>query len=128
MGESVSPQIAQKLQSFDSPTISNAIEGLNLRDRIEGYASMELRCMFPDLKPMVGHAVTCTADSTSPGRRDSNALIALFEAIKAMPKPVIVVAQNCGPDRLRSCFTGDMAATAYQRLGAVGIVTDGGIR
>jgi 4-hydroxy-4-methyl-2-oxoglutarate aldolase len=128
MREPLSRQLIQQLQSFDSPTISNAIEALSIRNRIEGYASMELRCLFPELSPMVGHAVTCTADSTSPSRKAANQLNELFDAIIAMPKPVVVVVKNCGPDRLRSCFTGDMVSVAYQKLGAAGVATDGGIR
>jgi len=123
-----SPSLIQQLKCFDSPTISNSVEALNIRDRTEGYASMDVRCLFPELKPMVGHAVTCKADSTSLGLRRSNGLSELFDAIVAMPKPVVIVIQNCGPDRLRSCFVGDMVALAYQKLGAVGVATDGGIR
>jgi regulator of RNase E activity RraA len=52
----------------------------------------------------------------------------LYEAIAESPKPVIVVCQNVGPDRVRSNLFGDVMATTFQRLGAVGAVTDGGIR
>ena len=120
MSELLSPSLIQRLRSFDSPTISNAIEALNIRDRTEGYASMELRCLFPELSPMVGRAVTCKADSTSPGLRRSNGLREKVDAIVAMPKPVVVVIQNCGPDRLRSCFAGDMASVVYEDLGRSG--------
>jgi regulator of RNase E activity RraA len=89
---------------------------------------MELRCLFPELKPMVGYAVTCTADSTSAVQANPDRFRDLFDAIEAMPKPAVVVIQNCGPDRLRSCFIGDMMSVRCQKLGAVGVVTDGGIR
>ncbi len=121
-------ELLKRLRSFDSPTISNAIEALNLRNRTDGYASMEVRCLFPELRPMVGHSVTCTADSTSRTRIVGNKLNDVFDAIVAMQKPVVVVVQNCGPDRLRSCFTGDVISVAFQKLGAVGVVTDGGVR
>jgi regulator of RNase E activity RraA len=128
MIEKASQQLLDQLRNFDSPTVSNAIELLAIRDRTQGYASMELRCLVPELKPMVGYAVTCTADATSSGKPQTNRLNYLFDAIAAMPKPVVVVVQNCGPDKPRSCFVGDMAAMFFHRLGAIGAVTDGGIR
>ena len=125
----VSEETIRRLRGFDSPTISNAIELLDIRDRTEGYASMELRCMIPDLEPMVGYAVTCSADSSSPGREPKpNKLGDLLDAIRNAPKPVVVVVQKCGPDGLRDCFTGDMISVVYKNLGAAGVVTDAGIR
>jgi 4-hydroxy-4-methyl-2-oxoglutarate aldolase len=124
----VPEQLLDRLRDFDSPNISNAIELLAVRDRTEGFASLELRCLFPELKPMVGYAVTCTADSTSPGEPRPSQLNHLLDAIAAQQNPVVVVVQNCGPDRLRTCYIGDMAALFFDRLGAVGAVTDGGIR
>lgn len=128
MTNSISPRTLERLRDFDSPTISNAVELLAIRGRTQGYASMELRCQFPELKPMVGYAVTCTADSTTPETPRINRLAELVDMVAAAQKPVVVVIQNCGPDRLRSCFTGDMAAVLFDRLGAVGVVTDGGHR
>jgi regulator of RNase E activity RraA len=121
-------QLLDRLRNFDSPTISNAIELLAVRDRTVGYSSRELRCQFPELKPMVGYAVTCTADSTTPGKPRATRLNDLLDAVAAMHKPSVVVMQNCGPGPERSCFVGDMAAVFFQRLGSVGAVTDGGFR
>ena len=126
--QTVIPKIIETLRGFDSPTISNAIEGLDIRDATEGYASLELRCQFPNLGPMVGYAVTCTADSTTPGEQGQSRLLDVFDAVAAAPKPAVVVIQNVGHDRLRSCFVGDIAAAAYSKLGATGVVTDGGFR
>ncbi len=124
----VSPETIGALKGFDSPTVANAIETFNVRDWTEGYASGELNCHYPELPPMVGYAVTCTADSTTPGPKRQTNLHGVFDAIVASPKPVIVVVQNVGPDVERSCFLGDMVCAACQRLGATGIVTDGGLR
>ena len=54
------------LHAIDTPTISNAVEAFDVRDPTAGYASLELRCMFPDLPPAVGFAITCTVDTTTP--------------------------------------------------------------
>lgn len=60
----LSPDQLEAMRRIDSPTVANAIEAFEVRDPTEGYASLELRCLFPDLPPVVGYVVTCTADST----------------------------------------------------------------
>lgn len=124
----ISPEILEALCQLDSATVSNAIEHFKVRDPVTGYTSMELRCQFPDLKPMVGYAVTARSDTTSPGRSGPMRLEGLLDLVQAAPKPVVVVVQYTGPDRLRSCLAGDMLSAALQKLGAVGIVTDMGNR
>jgi regulator of RNase E activity RraA len=113
-----------ELARFDSPTVSNAIEALGIRDNTDGYASAEIRSAFPDLPPLVGLAVTCTHDSTTGGPTRPTRLFDLLDAIEATGPPVIVVSQYAGSDRIRGCFAGDMAAAMYRQLGAVGVVTD----
>lgn len=131
MTKTISPEVLEKLCSFTGPTISNAIETFNVRARTVGYASMELRCQIPELKPMVGYAVTCTLDTTTPSIPDQgrfDKLGELFDMVLNGPKPVVVVIKYTGSDRLRSCCVGDIATTLFQKLGAVGIVTDCGFR
>lgn len=126
-----SPLSAQQLEALvriDSPTIANAIEAFDVRDATEGYASLELRCMFPDLPATVGYAVTCTADSSSPGKRPASPWQAFYKSVLDAPKPCVVVMKDVGPNRLRGCHAGDVMATLFQRLGAVGLITDGGVR
>jgi 4-hydroxy-4-methyl-2-oxoglutarate aldolase len=118
----------QALQRIDSPTIANAIEAFEVRDPTEGYASLELRCLFPDLATVVGFAVTCTADSISPDKNRPDQSEALYQAIRAAPKPAVVVIKDVGSDRLRGCHAGDVMCTLFQTLGAVALVTDGGVR
>ena len=50
------------------------------------------------------------------------------ESIAASPKPAVVVIQDDGRDRVHSCHAGEMMATTMKRVGAVGLVTDGGLR
>ena len=128
MNTPLPPKTIDALRSFDSATVSNAIEDHQVRDRSEGYASMHLRCMYPDLKPMVGFAVTCTMDSTSPRHGRPNRLHEFLDMIAAAPQPAVVVIQDVGNDNSRSCFLGDMICGVYAKLGAVGVVTDGGVR
>ena len=128
MTKTISDSTLDALREIDSATISNAIEMFKVRGLTEGYASMELRCRFPELPPLMGYAVTCIADSTSPKPAGPNKLAELFDAVAAAPKPVVVAIQHAGPDRMLSCFAGDVVCSCLQKLGCVGIVTDGGVR
>lgn len=118
-----------RLREFDTPTVCNAIEQLRLRDRTDGFMGYNIRCLFPELGPMVGHAVTATARSTvpgSPGRRSG--FKPLFQLLETSPKPAVLVFKDVGPDPRRSCHFGDMMATMAARFGAIGLVSDGGVR
>ena len=116
------------LKRIDSPTVSNAIEHFKARPRLEGFASWELRCAFPALGTMLGYAATCTADSTTEGRPDREGLLRLWSALEAAPKPAVIVIKDVGPERSRSCHMGEVMATTAKALGAVGCVSDGGLR
>jgi 4-hydroxy-4-methyl-2-oxoglutarate aldolase len=117
----------EALRRIDSPTISNAIETFQVRPRVAGYVGYDIRCIFPDLPPTVGYAVTCTVDSTTEGRQGIG-FSKLYELLEQAPKPALVVMQDVGPDRLHSCHAGEVMSTNMKHLGAVGILTDGGLR
>lgn len=115
------------LRRIDSPTISNAIETFKVRPRVGGYVGYDIRCIFPELPPIVGYAVTCTVDSTTEGRQGIG-FQKLYDLLANAPKPAIVVMQDVGTDRLHSCHAGEIMSTLMKRLGAIGILTDGGLR
>jgi 4-hydroxy-4-methyl-2-oxoglutarate aldolase len=122
-------QLAE-LRSIDSPTIANAIEHFEVRPRVSGYCGAEIRCLIPGLGTMLGYAVTCRGDSTTE-TKDRREHAELYQAIWAMqPLPVVVVIGDDGdPSKINlSCHAGEMMATTMKRLGAIGLVTDGGLR
>lgn len=127
MAVKLSHEQLSALRRIDSPTISNAIETFKVRPRVAGYVGYDIRCIFPDLPPTVGYAVTCTVDSTTEGRQGIG-FNKLYELLASAPKPTIVVMQDVGNDRLHSCHAGEVMSTTMKRLGAVGILTDGGLR
>jgi 4-hydroxy-4-methyl-2-oxoglutarate aldolase len=119
--------ICARLAQFDSATVSNAIETLEVRPMTAGYASMEIGCQFSELPPMVGYAVTCTHRSASESGRKTE-INALLDLVQASPKPAVVVCEFDGTDSLRQCVVGDLFAVALQRLGAIGLVNNAGCR
>lgn len=118
----------EELRAIDSPTVANAIEAFEVRGRVQGYVGSDVRCLIPGLGTMLGYAITCKGDSTTEGRKVERAHQQLYAAIAASPKPAIVVIQDDGRDKVHSCHAGEMMATTMKRCGAVGLVSDGGLR
>jgi 4-hydroxy-4-methyl-2-oxoglutarate aldolase len=130
--EVISAKDIERLQSINSPTICNAIESFKVRDDTDGYATSELKCMRPELKPMVGFTITVSVDSTTPASLEKRKFWEKFDEILNLinisPKPVIAVFKDIGPQRNKCCITGDMLASAFSSIGAVGVVTDSCMR
>src|SRR2546421_9356143 len=126
----LSPEQLDELRAIDSPTIANAIEYFSIRPRVAGYCGSNVRCLTPDAgSSMLGYAVTCKGDSTTEDK-DRREHTELYRAIAAQPVPVVVVIGNDGDPGMvhLSCHAGEMMATTMKRVGAVGLVTDGGLR
>jgi regulator of RNase E activity RraA len=116
------------LRGVDSPTLANAIELFEVRDRTDGFIGGSVRSLFPELPPMVGAALT-VAMSDAPGPVKSKAgYWELWEALAGLPAPSVVVVQDRSGRPSRVAYCGEVMATTARRLGAAGYVTDGSVR
>jgi regulator of RNase E activity RraA len=119
----------EALRRIDSATIANAIETFGVRPLTSGFMGMEIKCLTPEFGVMVGYAVTATVDSQTEGEPfDSQVWWNVLKGIDASPKPAVVVFQDVGPRPSHSCHCGDGMASVMKRLGAAGLVTNGGVR
>jgi regulator of RNase E activity RraA len=116
------------LQGVDSPTIANAIEPFKVRDRTEGFIGGEVRCLFPEMAPMVGTALTVTMTNTPEPVAGRERWWRMYEALAEIPAPSVLVVQDVSGAPSRCAYAGEVMATLAKRLGAVGMVTDGGLR
>src|SRR5260370_26792699 len=92
------PPYIEYLRTVDTPTLSNAIERLQVRRDNEGFTPLGVRCLFPEFGRMVGHAVTAHVETCSPGRMDHGKFMDLFQAVDASPKPPVVAVHEVGPN------------------------------
>jgi 4-hydroxy-4-methyl-2-oxoglutarate aldolase len=126
------PPISEKdvafLRSVDSPTMSNAIEPFKVRDRTEGFIGGEVRSLFPEMPPMVGAALTVTMTNTPGAVAGRENYWRMYEALSQMPAPSVLVVQDVSGAPSRCALAGEVMTTMAMRLGAVGMVTDGGLR
>ena len=122
--------IIDQLRGIDTPTLSNAIEKLEVRNRISGFADRRLKCLFPELGVMCGVAVTAQVETIAPdikGGLDQE-FVALCRALEACEGPGIVVFQEISGHPEFSAHCGDVLATIFQRLGGIGLVSDCSVR
>lgn len=120
----------EALRRFDTCTVSNAIEGFEVRLRNTGFADARIRCMFEDFPPMVGYAATAQLRSGEPpiagriyvDRTD------WWNSILRVPAPRIAVLQDLDEPPGVGAFVGDMHAAILRALGCVGYVTNGAVR
>jgi 4-hydroxy-4-methyl-2-oxoglutarate aldolase len=123
----LTPEIVAWLSQVDSPTVANAIETFKVRDRTDGFIGGYVHAMF-DSGVMLGQALTVTIGN-GPGKiRGREGYWAMWEALEQMPKPAVIVMQDVSGEPERYACAGEVMATLAKRLGAVGMVTDGGFR
>ncbi|MDO7883096.1 RraA family protein [Salinibacterium soli] len=116
------------LRSVDSPTIANALERLDLRDRSDGYIGGSVQCAFPELGVMVGTALTVTVDNAVGRTARQEGYWALWEALEQSTGPTVIVMKDASGTPERVAYAGEIMVTLASRLGAIGIVTDGALR
>lgn len=116
------------LRGVDSPTVANAIEPFAVRDRCDGFIGGQIECQFPDLGPMVGRALTVTMSNAPGPVAGREGYWRLWEALDACSGPVVLAVADASGAPHRVAFAGEIMATLAQRLGAVGMVTDGAFR
>jgi len=106
--------------------LSNAIETFAVRSRDEGYMSMDIRCLFPELGPVVGYAATATIRAL--GRPEHADQTALYLHVREVPAPRVVVVQDLDEPPGCGSLWGEVNATIFGALGCAGCVTDGCVR
>jgi 4-hydroxy-4-methyl-2-oxoglutarate aldolase len=125
-----------ELRTIDTPTITNAVAtypghpfclGLYEPWTEHWYTDSSIRCMFPELGPLVGYAVTCVYGLPDPDEADRFTFLDVVDALDAMTKPTVLVIEQRWPPELRAKagLAGEIMTTPMQQVGCVGLVTDG---
>jgi regulator of RNase E activity RraA len=117
------------LRALNTPTVANAIERFNVRARHAGFTGPEIRCLFPEMAPIVGYAATAkivaeqpASGGRTPTRHD------YWDAILRVPAPRIAVVQDLDQPVAIGSFWGEVNANIHRALGCLGTITNGGVR
>jgi regulator of RNase E activity RraA len=125
-----------ELRTIDTPTITNAVAtypghplclGLYEPWTDRWYTDSSIRCVFPELGPRVGYAVTCVYGLPDPDQPDRFTFLDVIDALDAMPKPTVLVIEQRWPPELRTKagLAGEIMTTQMQQVGCVGLISDG---
>ena len=119
MSDYLSMEELETLRRWPTCAVSNAIELFNIRPRNEGFMLPEIKCVFPDLEPMIGYAVTGVISADSPeGRRIQP--FDWWEEILKIPEPRVVVIHDIDDPFRAACLTAQPEDILHRRDGATG--------
>ncbi len=120
----------ESLRQFDTCMVANAVETFNVRLRNTGFTDGKIRCMFPEMSPMVGYAVTARLRSGDPPMTGGNFHDRgdFWKRVLERPAPRVLVLEDMDDPPGRGAFVGDMHAAILRALGCVGYVTNGAVR
>jgi regulator of RNase E activity RraA len=126
----LTPEQFEAIRRLDTCAVSNAIETFDVRLRNEGFADGTVRCMFPQLPPMLGYAVTAKIRCSGPPTEGHAYLDRTdwWEHILSVPAPRVVVIQDLDKKPGRGAFIGEVHANILTALECVGVVTNGAVR
>jgi len=130
LGPQLSAAELDAIRQFDTCAISNAIEEFGVRLRNEGYTRPGLRCLFPEVAPMLGYAVTARVKTSNPpptGPRYYDRTD-WWDLMLARPAPHVAVIQDIDEARGIGASVGEVHASILRALGCAGVVTNGSVR
>jgi regulator of RNase E activity RraA len=135
MAESTAQELLRELEQFDTPSITNVVAtypsnplclGLYNPWSEQWYTDASIRCMYPELGPRAGYAVTCVYSVPDPNYNRLT-FMDVIDALDASPKPAILVFEQKFPPELaaKAGLAGEVMTTAMQAVGCVGAISNG---
>lgn len=122
--------VLDAFRHLDTCKVANAIETFDVRLRNEGFADATIRAMFPQLPPVIGHAVTARIRTWAPppvghGYPDRTDW---WTDILTVPAPRIVVVEDADQKPGTGAFVGEVHANILRALDCVAYATNGAVR
>jgi 4-hydroxy-4-methyl-2-oxoglutarate aldolase len=120
----------ESLRRLDACTLANAIETFHERLRNEGFMGHNVRCLFPQLQPMIGYAATIKIRGSSPPTTGNlyTDRTDWWDYIASLPAPRIVVVQDGSARTGLGSLVGAVHMNILRALHCSGMVTNGSVR
>ena len=119
-------ELCSRLVEYDTPSLCNALERLNLRPRNVGFTDSSISNVSQTGR-VAGIAVTARLESRDQGD-NSVPMSTLYAAVAATEGPAIVVVQDDDQPPGCGALLGEVVGTLLKTIGCVGFVTNGCIR
>jgi len=128
-------EMLRELEKFDTPSITNVVAtypsnplclGLYNPWSENWYTDSSIRCMYPELGPRAGYAVTCVYSVPDPNFQRLT-FMDVIDALDASPKPAVLVFEQKFPPELaaKAGLAGEVMTTAMQAVGCIGAISNG---
>jgi len=125
----ITRELLEGLRDFETALLANTIGCVDSTPAEEWYMGGSIQSVTPTLGPTVGIALTCYADTSSPGNiPDIDGYWQHLEQMSQTDLPVVWVVKASGSRPDHECIIGDGMAKTLNSVGCVGLVTDGGVR
>jgi len=132
----LSDDIFAELRKIDTPTITNVVAtypknplclGLYNPWTENWYSDSTIRCLYPEMGPIVGYAVTCVYGLPDPNFAGRLSFMDVVDALDAMKKPTILVLQQKWPPEImvKAGLAGEIMTTSMMAVGCVGLLSNG---
>ena len=129
-------QLFAELRKIDTPTITNVVAtypknplclGLYNPWTENWYTDISIRCIYPEMGAVIGHAVTCVYGLPDPNFAGRLSFMDVVDALDAMPKPTILVIQQKWPAGLmaKAGLAGEIMVTSMKAVGCIGMLSNG---
>ena len=120
--------LLDELDSFDAPTVCNGLELIDNSYRLNGYGLPGMMLRAGKDKPVSGVATTATISAVKPPTAEQAELRnKLYAAAGETELPSIICMKDIDKVHIGS-FWGEMQASIFRSLGAVGTINEGGVR
>ncbi len=130
MNPVLTPLQLEALRRLDACTLANAIETFRQRLRNEGFIDSSVRCLLPQLPPMLGYAATVKIRGSAPPTTDGayGDRTDGWDYIVSLPEPRVVVIEDISAKPGLGSLVGAVHLNILRALRCVGVVTNGSVR
>ena len=135
MSQMTELEMLEELKNFDTPSITNVVATYPTSDTClalynpwseNWYTDQSIRCMYPELGRLVGHAVTCVYGLPDPNFTQLS-FMDVVDALDASPKPTVLIIEQKFPPEIEGKvgLAGGNMVSAMKALGCVGLISNG---
>jgi len=125
-----SQNLLETLRKYDTPTIVNSLELLDIKFRTSGFTTEQLVCADTSLPPIVGYARTATISASDEIdqqiKRERS--LAYYKYISSGTGPCVSVIQDIDQNPGFGAFWGEVNSNIHKALGVTGVLTNGSVR
>jgi 4-hydroxy-4-methyl-2-oxoglutarate aldolase len=125
------PSVLEELREFGTCLAASAIEKFEVRLPNTGFTDASVRCIFPELPPVVGYAATAKVRSAAPPMEGGKYYYwreDWWKEIMKIPAPRIVVLEDLDDPPGLGAFVGEVQANILKTIGCTALLTNGAVR